>query len=188
VKTFSTLRQELLEKRLALSNHTKLHQSLETILSDYLSTHEVKCLGLYWPIKGEFDPRPCALDWVGKSSSRKLALPIVRVGQPLIYGTWESDTTLAKGHASIPEPILGDFSQEVFPDLLLLPCLGWSQQDNQFWRIGYGGGYYDRTLKHYAELKLPTTALGLAFNALEVKEGDWRPQLHDQPLTALLKA
>ncbi len=188
MKTFNTLRQELLEKRLALGNHAKLHQSLEEALANYLASHQVNCLGLYWPIKGEFDPRPCALDWAEKSPSRKLALPIVKTGQPLIYGTWDSDTTLIKGHASIPEPVIGEFSQEVTPDLLLLPCLGWSYQNDQFWRIGYGGGYYDRTLEHYAKLGLPTQALGLAFNALEVKEGDWRPQTHDQPLTALLRA
>ena len=188
MKTLNALREELLKKRLALSNHTELHQSLEKTLANYLATHEVSCLGLYWPIKGEFDPRPCALDWAEKSSSRRLALPVVKTGQPLIYGTWESDTALIKGHASIPEPVIGKTSQEVIPDLLLLPCLGWSYQNGQFWRIGYGGGYYDRTLAHYATLQLPTQALGIAFELLEVKEGDWRPQTHDQPLTELIKA
>ena len=48
--------------------------------------------------------------------------------------------------------------------------------------------YYDRTLAHYATLQLPTQALGIAFDLLEVKEGDWRPQTHDQPLTELIKA
>lgn len=188
MKTFNALRQELLEKRLALSHHAELHQSLEKMLSDYLATHKVNSLGIYWPIKGEFDPRPCALEWVEKSASRKLALPIVTVGKPLTYGTWEQDTTLVKGHASIPEPLLGESSKEIIPDLLLLPCLGWSYQNNQFWRIGYGGGYYDRTLERYAQLQLPTKALGLAFKVQEVKEGDWRPQTHDHPLSDLLKA
>jgi 5,10-methenyltetrahydrofolate synthetase len=188
VKTFNTLRQELLAKRLALSQHGELHRALEEMLSNYLAVHEVNCLGIYWPIKGEFDPRPCALDWVEKSPTRKIALPIVTVDSPLTFGTWESETPLAKGHASIPEPVIGNFSKEVTPDLLLLPCLGWSYQNDQFWRIGYGGGYYDRTLEHYKKLHLPTQAIGLAFDAQEVKEGDWRPQIHDQPLTVLLKA
>jgi 5,10-methenyltetrahydrofolate synthetase len=187
VKTFNTLRQELLEKRMSLSHNAKTHQALEKILSDYLNQHTINCLGVYWPIKGEFDPRPCALNWAKQDPCRTLALPIVKIGAPLLYGTWNNSTSLTKGPQSIPEPIINEHSKITYPDVLLMPCLGWSYQNNRFWRIGYGGGYYDRTLAHHAQLQLATKALGLSFNQLEVKEGDWHPQPHDQPLDILLK-
>jgi 5-formyltetrahydrofolate cyclo-ligase len=66
--------------------------------------------------------------------------------------------------------------------------LGWSNQNEQFWRIGYGGGYYDRTIAEFKKDKRSVKTLGVGYKALEVKEGAWRPQSHDQALDLMIVA
>jgi 5,10-methenyltetrahydrofolate synthetase len=145
-------------------------------------------VGIYWPIKSEFDLRPLALDWCSKNPKKKLALPIVELNKPLIYGEWNQDTTLVKGPQNINEPLLDSFSSKVKPDLIFIPCLGWSSQNEQFWRIGYGGGYYDRTIAEFKKNKQAVKTVGVGYKALEVKEGAWRPQSHDQALDLMIVA
>jgi 5,10-methenyltetrahydrofolate synthetase len=84
--------------------------------------------------------------------------------------------------------LLDSFSSKIDPDLLIIPCLGWSAQNDQFWRIGYGGGYYDRTIAEFKKNKHSVKTVGVGYKALEVKEGAWRPQSHDQALDLMIVA
>jgi 5-formyltetrahydrofolate cyclo-ligase len=59
-------------------------------------------------------------------------------------------------------------------------------QNDQFWRIGYGGGYYDRTIADFKKNNQSVQTVGLGYKALEVKEGAWRPQSHDQALGVMI--
>jgi 5,10-methenyltetrahydrofolate synthetase len=95
---------------------------------------------------------------------------------------------LVKGPQNINEPLLDSFSPKIQPDLLIIPCLGWSTQNDQFWRIGYGGGYYDRTIAEFKKNKRFVKTVGVGYKALEVKEGAWRPQSHDQALDLMIVA
>jgi 5,10-methenyltetrahydrofolate synthetase len=188
VKTLNHLRQELLAKRLDLHHDSSLRDELEFKITEFLNETDANCVGIYWPIKSEFDLRPLALDWCSKNPKKKLALPIVRLNEPLIFGEWNQDTTLVKGPQNINEPLLDSFSSKIEPDLLIIPCLGWSLQNHQFWRIGYGGGYYDRTIAEFKKNKHPVKTVGVGYKALEVKEGAWRPQSHDQALDLMIVA
>jgi 5-formyltetrahydrofolate cyclo-ligase len=152
VKTLNHLRQELLAKRLVLHQDSSLRDELEIKISQFLNETDANRVGIYWPIKSEFDLRPLALDWCSKNPKKKLALPIVRLNEPLIFGEWNQNTTLVKGPQNINEPLLDSFSPKIQPDLLIIPCLGWSTQNDQFWRIGYGGGYYDRTIAEFKKI------------------------------------
>ncbi len=186
MKTLNHLRQELLAKRQDLHQDSSLRSELEIKTSECCTETDANCVGIYWPIKSEFDLRPLALDWCAKHPKKKLALPIVELNKPLIFGEWNQDTTLIKGPQNINEPLLDSFSSKIEPDVLIIPCLGWSKQDDQFWRIGYGGGYYDRTIAEFKKNGHPLQTVGVGYKALEVKEGAWRPQSHDQALDLMI--
>ncbi len=179
-----SLRQQLLAKRLNLAQDLALQAHLESMAVDFFNHLKADCVAIYWPIQGEPDLRSIALKWLAKDPSRKLALPVVKPNAPLTFAIWNKDSTLIKGPQGIPEPTIG--SNCVQPDVIMIPCLGWSFQNNQFWRIGYGGGFYDRTLSNMKDRGLSYQAIGVGYRSLEVKEGDWRPQTHDQALDSVL--
>jgi len=188
VKTLNSLRQELLAKRLDLHKNLELRAQLEKQLGDSFEQVKEGCIAIYWPINSEFDPRPLALNWARQAPNRKLALPIVKPDQALLFGEWCNGDQLQKGPQGIPEPKLSKENVLIQPDVIVIPCLGWAQHQQQFWRVGYGGGYYDRTLEALRQSKRPVKAIGIAYQALEVKEGAWRPQSHDQALDELICA
>jgi 5-formyltetrahydrofolate cyclo-ligase len=92
-----------------------------------------------------------------------LALPVVAGPAPLRFRTWTFGAPLQSGPFGIPEPEDGPLAA---PDVLLVPLLAF---DRHGYRLGYGGGHYDRTL---AELRAQggVTAIGLAFDAQEVAQ------------------
>lgn len=116
----------------------------------------------FLPIRSEIDPRP-AMAALARQG-RPLALPVIEGrGLPLRFRAWTPETPLAEGSFRTLEPASGDF---LVPGLLLVPLLAF---DARGCRLGYGGGFYDRTL---AALRArgPVLALGLAYAAQEVAE------------------
>ncbi len=181
-----SLRQQLLAKRIDLAEDPDLQARLESLAIDFFNQLKADCVAIYWPIQGEPDLRSVALKWLKESPSKTLALPVVKADHPLIFAPWNQDLPLTKGPQGIPEPLIDSNSTPVQPDVVIVPCLGWSFQNNQFWRVGYGGGYYDRTLSNWKEKGHSFKAIGVGYRSLEVKEGDWRPQQHDQALDSVL--
>lgn len=106
-------------------------------------------------------------------------LPIVTGnGQPLVFRGWAPGDPLVRGAMDIKVP--SDDAPEVVPDVLLVPMLAF---DRQGYRLGYGGGFYDRTLALLRKSR-PVTAIGVAFAAQEM---DHVPRgLHDEALDAIL--
>lgn len=89
----------------------------------------------------------------------KLALPVIAgKGKPLIMRAWAPGDPMEEKTWGICEPL--DSAQEVYPDVLLVPLLAF---DPQGYRLGYGGGFYDRTLAKLRAMK-PVIAVGLAFD------------------------
>lgn len=184
--TLNPLRQQLLNKRLSLNKDLSLREKLESSLNKYLEKVDAATLAIYWPINSEFDPRPIALEWSSKGGYKKLALPVVKVGQPLLFAEWHEGDVLAKGPQGILEPLVARQNTFLSPDIILIPCLGWSKQNGQLWRVGYGGGYYDRTIAMFKASNHPIKSVGISYKDLQVEEGAWRPQLHDQALDELI--
>jgi len=115
----------------------------------------------YWPIRTEIDPRP-ALEAL--AASRRIVLPVVEgPGRPLGFRYWSPGAELIPGAfgAAIPAREAG-----AEPEILIVPLLAF---DARGYRLGYGGGYYDRTLEKLRTLR-PTVAIGFAFAAQEVAE------------------
>ena len=102
-------------------------------------------------------------------------LPIVIAQEePLIFRAWAPGDPLVPGAWDIPVPV--DSAPEVLPDVLLVPMLAF---DRKGFRLGYGGGFYDRTLEKLRELK-KVVAIGVAYHAQMV--GEVPVGIHDAPL------
>lgn len=126
-----------------------------------------RLVGFYWPFKREYDPRPVvrALHAQGV----RLALPVVVAkAQPLVFRPWQPGVPMVLGVWNIPFPTEGD---PVLPDTLLVPLLGF---DRRGYRLGYGGGYYDRTVAAMSRKPL-LVGVGFELNRLSTIH----PQPHD---------
>lgn len=129
----------------------------------------------YWPIKGEPDLRALLtkLHYAGVT----IALPVVACrAAPLVFRRWSPATRMVRGEWNIHVP--APEAEELEPDIALAPCLGW---DETCCRLGWGGGYYDRTL---AALSPKPVAIGVALSAARLPT--IYPQPHDIPLDLIV--
>ena len=131
-------------------------------------------LGIYWPFRAEFDPRGI-VDWA-VAEGRIVALPVVveRNG-PLEYRAWKPGETLVDGVWNIPMP---EKREIVIPAVVLAPLVGF---DRDCYRLGYGGGYFDRTL---AALTPRPRAIGVGYSPQEL--ATIHPQDFDIPMDLLV--
>src|SRR5262249_40709467 len=124
----------------------------------------------YWPIRDELDPRPAMQAFAQRG--HRLALPTsIAKGEPLVFRAWSPGEPLAPDIMGIQAPLSS--APEVVPWLVLVPMLAF---DSSCRRLGYGAGFYDRTLA-MLRARSETLAVGLAFGAQEVErvpvaEGD----------------
>jgi len=133
----------------------------------------------FWPLPDEPDLRPLLEQWA--QAGITVALPVVRApGQALEFRQWDAQTELRAGAYGIPEPHGTD---AVAPDVVLVPTLGYTDRAD---RVGYGAGYYDRTLAGLARAGHPHTAIGIAWECGRIADPDYRPAAHDVPLNAVL--
>lgn len=131
-------------------------------------------LGVYWPFRAEFDPRPL-IDWA-VAAGRTIALPVVvdKKG-PLEYRAWRPGDGLVEGVWNIPVP---EKRELVTPTIVLAPLVGF---DRASYRLGYGGGYFDRTL---AVLRPPALAIGIGFEVQLLET--IHPQHFDVPMDVIV--
>jgi 5-formyltetrahydrofolate cyclo-ligase len=131
-------------------------------------------LGICWPFKAEFDARPLAERLRGQGW--KIALPaVVDKREPLEYRLWEPGMAMASGVYDIPVP---EARNVVRPDVVLAPLVGF---DAENYRLGYGGGYFDRTL---AALAPRPVAIGVGFEVQHLDSVHPRP--HDIPMDVIV--
>lgn len=162
-------RRRLLAERLAISpdQHRLWSAMIESRLSLLVKELPGAVIGLYWPVRAEFDPRPLAARL--RKQGRVTALPaVIERGGRLEYRSWEDETAMAEGIYRIPVP---SERRLLDPAIVVVPILGF---DAANYRLGYGGGYFDRTL---AALESPPLAIGAGF---EIGHLDTVfPQSHD---------
>jgi 5-formyltetrahydrofolate cyclo-ligase len=165
-----------LRKQPSREDYVRWSEAVELHLVDQLSRLNPGILGAYWPHRDEYDPMPLAAWHAGRSGN--VALPaVVGRAQPLEYRPWSPDTPMVPGRFSfgIPEPVNGP---AVLPDLLLVPLLGF---DAAGYRLGYGGGYFDRTLAAWPS-RPRTIGVGFELGRMETI----RPQTHDIRLDGIV--
>jgi len=160
-------RARLLKERETLTGEAlaalrrRIDHHLERAFADW--AHGI--LAFCWPHRNEYDFRHLAAALRRRGAST--ALPVVVAPKsPLIFREWAPGVELAKGPLGIAYPV---DSPELIPDHVLLPMLGW---DGDGYRLGYGGGFFDRTL---ASLAKRPQVIGLAY------EQAYLPTIHPQP-------
>ncbi len=204
------LRKALLEQRLNLPDRLQRADMLQRVMRIWLVGRPDTVIGAYWPIKGEFDPLPALYRWQedavlgddlprnqpdavadiayaasnfkanlsppASRSPRKIGLPVVnRLHKTLTFHAWYPGCPMEEDAYDIPKP---KDTEVVVPTLLFVPCLGYGAGG---YRLGYGGGFYDRTLATLQPRPF-TVGLGFTHGFLD----DFEPEAHDVPLDAIL--
>jgi len=203
-------RKALIEARLEMPDRLQRADLLQRVLRIWLvgSPHEV--IGAYWPIKGEFDPLPALYRWqedaqlapefqeampdlpdmplaqegrpqlatesIASRSPRKIGLPVVnKLHKTLVFHAWYPGCPMEEDAYGIPKP---KDTEVIVPTLLFVPCLGYGPGG---FRLGYGGGFYDRTL---ATLQPRPVTVGLGYSQGWLPDMEAEP--HDVPLDVVL--
>ena len=170
------LRRDMIARRQALSaaTHAALSAAVRSGLDAAFPALSDHIVGFCWPVQNEPDLLPLMAELIARGG--RVALPVViRPGEPLAFREWWPDQPLQADRYDIPTPTDGDF---LTPQVLLLPVNAF---DAHGFRIGYGGGFFDRTL---ASLSPRPLAIGVGFAFQQVEST--LPQAHDLPLDAIV--
>jgi 5-formyltetrahydrofolate cyclo-ligase len=136
---------------------------------------EPQTLGLYWPLRCEFNA-PLALCDQMASANVTMALPYAR-RKPveMHYRRWNGAPPSARDECNMATAD----GAVLVPDVMLVPCVAFTKSGH---RLGYGGGYFDRWLAAHPQV----TSVGLAWAASEITEAEFAAQPHDQALTLVV--
>ena len=197
-------RKALIEARLNLPDRLQRADLLQRVMRIWLFGRRDTVIGAYWPIKGEFDPLPALYRWqedailnessqsesglrhepraqlatesIASRSPRNIGLPVVdKVHKTLTFHAWYPGCPMEEDAYGIPKP---KDTEVIVPTLLFVPCVGYGPGG---YRLGYGGGFYDRTL---ASLQPRPVTVGLGYTNGWLP--DLEPEAHDVALDALL--
>jgi 5-formyltetrahydrofolate cyclo-ligase len=178
----ATLRKALITQRLALPDRLTRDASLQQLLRIWLIQRHDTVIAGYWPIKGEFDPLPALHRWQEAASTdpdlpkRTVTLPVMhRDTKTLTFHAWWPGCPMEDDAFGLPKP---KDTEELHPTLVLVPCVGYGMGRV---RLGYGGGFFDRTL---ATLKPRPYTLGISYSIGFVSELMGEP--HDVPMDAVM--
>jgi 5-formyltetrahydrofolate cyclo-ligase len=165
-------RERLITARMALAIEYRTAQTLVITqqLKGLIPAAAGTIVSVYWPMRAEPDLR----HWMRTAfeGGTRIALPVaVALRQPLKFREWRPGAPLAHGLWNIPYPADG---ADVTPTVLLVPLVGF---DAQCYRLGYGGGFFDRTL---AAIDAPRLAIGVGYSVASIPT--IHPQPHDIPM------
>lgn len=170
------MRARLLEERMAVPAEKRAEWSarISAHLLERIEAAGGKMVSAYWPIRGEPELRPLLRTLQERGIGT--ALPVaVALRQPLVFREWKQGARLERGLWKIPFPADG---AEVIPDIVISPVVGY---DPQNYRLGYGGGFFDRTL---AGLPTKPLVLGIGYSIAAIPT--IYPQPHDIPMSEII--
>lgn len=168
------LRSEAIARREALTDSVRARadRAILDALAPVLAQQVPDVLGFCWPYRGEPDMTAFIADWLAQHPTRRAALPVVVApATPMIFRQWTTTSEMIPDRHGIPTPVDGD---TLTPDALLIPLNAF---DDAGFRLGYGGGYFDRTL---AGLTPPPVTIGIGYEVGRVPTT--YPQTHDHPM------
>lgn len=135
------MRKALISRRLSLDGALRRERGerARRRLVESVELRRFETLGLYWPVRGEIDVRDLGIEHL--KNGGRVALPVVVTrSAPVEFWSWRPDMPMTRGVWNIPVPAR---REALSPEALIVPLVGF---DPQRFRLGYGGGYYDRTL------------------------------------------
>jgi len=176
------LRKALVEQRLNMPDRQQRSAVLQDVMRIWLVGRPDVVIGAYWPIKGEFDPLPALHRWkedgelLDQPQRRRIGLPVVdKVHKTMVFHAWYPGCRMEEDAYGIPKP---KDTETIVPTLMFISCVGYGPGG---YRLGYGGGFYDRTL---AILQPRPFTVGLGFTQGFLS--DFEPQPHDIALDTIL--
>ncbi len=144
-------------------------------LSAFLAGHRGVPIAGYMPIRTEIDPLPAMAE---ASAYGPVGVPVIEAeGQPLKFRAWEPDCEMTDGPFGAKIPANGDW---MIPQIVIVPLVAFDRKGG---RLGYGGGFYDRTLE-LLRASGPVLAVGFAYAAQEADALPLEPT--DQPLDMII--
>ena len=159
-------RERLIQARIALDPATveRWRKRIDAFLERAFPGLAGRRVAFCWPIRNEYDARHFARTLRERGSLTALPV-VVAPRQPLLFREWHPGVALANGALDIPYP---EKSSEIAPEAVLLPMNGW---DDQGYRLGYGAGFFDRTL---AALTKRPVVIGVSYEQARL------PTIHPQ--------
>ncbi|MBM3390437.1 MAG: 5-formyltetrahydrofolate cyclo-ligase [Betaproteobacteria bacterium] len=177
LRAFRTaLRNRLIAAREALppAEHARLSREIERHLAALVDALRPAVLAFCWPFRAEFDARPLVTRQLG--GGLRACLPVVTGdGLPLAFRAWTPQSEMIEDRYGIHIPTQGEALR---PDAILMPLNAF---DETGYRLGYGGGYFDRSL---AALSPRPRAIGVGFELARV--ASIRPQAYDLPMDVIV--
>ena len=169
-------RRRLVKERLAMNSEVRRRHAdqIAAGLEEIVGKVRGVIVSAYWPFRGEPDLR----GFMAGVSDRggQCALPVViERGKPLVFRAWSPGEPLAKGVWNIPVPAT---TEEVLPNVVIVPVVGY---DRACYRLGYGGGFFDRTL---AMMKHSPLKLGVGYGQQALLT--IHPQPNDIPMDMVI--
>lgn len=161
-------REQFMSSAAAPDASAALARHLTALLADL----EPEVLGLYWPHRSEFNAAALLLADAGFAKLAKCLPFAQRTPVRMHYRAWDGAAPRAVDECGIP----ASDGARVEPDVVLVPCVGYTTSG---YRIGYGGGYFDRWLAAHPDV----TSIGVAWSGSAV---EFEPQAHDQALTLVV--
>lgn len=175
VKQKKDIRKKLTEKRNLIKRNTTQEFSIDAFnrLTEKIEFNLVDCVGSFMSIRSEI-----STSQLNKSileTKKKLAFPTIeKNSETLVFKTTNYDNSFKLGKFNIPEPT--NINTEIIPQLFFVPCLAF---DLKGYRIGYGGGFYDKTFAKLKKLNLLFYSVGFAYddqkqNKLPIEKFDYK--------------
>ena len=169
-------RERLIAERMAIPNAVRSGHGgrIAAALEAAIGGVSGMTISAYWPFRGEPDLRPFMERMT--SLGARCALPVVvEKAAPLVFRAWRSGDRLERGIWNIPVPAEG---ADVLPDIVIAPVVGF---DPSCYRLGYGGGFFDRTL---AALPRKPRVFGVGYENAAIRT--IHPQPHDIPMDTVI--
>lgn len=169
-------RERLIAERLAMPVATRLAhgEAIAARVLDEIGDMNGRIVSAYWPFRGEPDFRPFLQEVAARGG--RTALPVVvEKGRPLEFHLWQTGEALSRGVWNIPIPAE---AKPCRPDIVIAPVVGF---DACCYRLGYGGGFFDRTL---AAMSQKPRVIGIGYSGSRITT--IYPQLHDIPMDVVV--
>ena len=172
-KFYLSMREKFSRHRYA----SEIQKRVNVNVVEWLVSQDVKTLGFYMSTQNEVSVSMSVTHWLSISEEHIAYLPICK-NKNLIFAEWTPYTGMALSSFNICEPISNKFGT---PSFYLVPCIAINKQG---YRLGYGGGYYDRYFKKLQDSGINFVAIGVCLHYFS--NGDFAAEPQDIPLNYLI--